>query len=67
MDLAEIDNYRLRQMPETLKPAYKQALARRSRKKAILLMCRECCGYSAQEVRKCTDNGCPLYAYRLGG
>lgn len=34
--------------------------------KAIKSFCYQCCGYSSQEVKKCTASNCPLYKYRFG-
>ena len=34
--------------------------------KAIHYQCVECMGWSAQEVKECTDPRCPLYPFRLG-
>ena len=37
-----------------------------SPRQAIRSHCRMCCGWTAGEVDRCTDPGCPLYPYRLG-
>ncbi|MBT6047833.1 MAG: hypothetical protein HOG49_13575 [Candidatus Scalindua sp.] len=34
--------------------------------KAIRFQCLECMGFSAYEIKKCTDKSCPSYPYRLG-
>ena len=34
--------------------------------KAIRCQCLECVGWSASEVKECTDHHCPLYPFRLG-
>jgi len=34
--------------------------------KAIRYQCLECVGWSASEVKECTDNHCPLYPLRMG-
>lgn len=34
--------------------------------KAIHYQCVECMGWSAQEVKECTDPHCPLYPFRMG-
>ena len=39
----------------------------RSRKAAIRSFCLECCHYETKEVENCTDEGCPLYHWRLKG
>jgi len=33
-------------------------------RKAIIAHCRECMGYNAAEVRRCTDQRCALYPFR---
>jgi len=38
---------------------------KKSRKAAIRSQCLECVGYVAKEVELCTDNGCPLFKWRL--
>ena len=37
-----------------------------TRSKAIRLKCLDCCCGSAQEVRLCTCDLCPLFPYRFG-
>jgi hypothetical protein len=34
--------------------------------KAIRYQCLECVGWSAMEVKECTDPHCPLYPFRMG-
>ena len=34
--------------------------------KAIHYQCVECMGWSAYEVKECSDHHCPLYPFRLG-
>lgn len=34
--------------------------------KAIRLKCLNCCAGSSNEVKLCTAQSCPLYAFRLG-
>ena len=34
-------------------------------RKAIQQFCRECVGFNADEVKRCTDDICPLYPFRL--
>jgi len=48
---------------------HKQRYTKRktSRKAAIRSFCLECVGYVEKEVRLCTDKGCPLYYFRIGG
>lgn len=40
---------------------------KKSRKAAIRSFCLECVAYSENEVRLCTDEGCPLFRWRLTG
>jgi hypothetical protein len=37
-----------------------------TRKEAIRAKCLDCCGGSRVEVRRCDDEDCPLWPYRLG-
>jgi len=37
-----------------------------TRKEAIRAKCLDCCAGSRVEVRRCDDEGCPLWPYRLG-
>ncbi len=37
-----------------------------TRSKAIRLKCLDCCCGSAQEVKLCTCDSCPLFPYRFG-
>lgn len=34
--------------------------------KAIRAKCLDCCGYSANEVKMCTNTKCSLYGFRFG-
>ena len=34
--------------------------------KGIRCQCLECVGWSAFEVKECTDHHCPLYPFRMG-
>ena len=55
---------RLAQMPKDFQNTYKKAIARKSMAAAVKAMCSECVGYVREEVRLCTDTGCPLFRYR---
>ena len=55
---------RLEQMPKSYRSNYKKAMRGRSQKAAISSFCLECVGYQREEVKLCTDLGCPLYPYR---
>jgi len=56
-------------MKREIPPKYRAMYERRktSRKAAIRSFCLECVGYQPEEVKRCTDTGCPLFFYRLGG
>ncbi len=36
-------------------------------RRAIILHCKECMGFNATEVRRCTSKLCPLYPFRTYG
>jgi len=54
-----------RDIPKKYQPMYNRRT--KSRKAAIRSFCLECVGYSENEVNLCTDNGCPLYKWRVHG
>lgn len=56
-----------RNLPTAYRNLYRQAMTGRSRQAAIRVFCLECVSYVREEVRQCTDQGCPLYPYRLAG
>jgi len=56
-----------RNIPKKFRGIYDKAKNGKSRKMAIRAFCLECCSYSSKEVKLCTDEGCPLYKYRLTG
>jgi len=37
-----------------------------ARKQAIRAKCLDCCGGSRAEVKRCANEDCPLWPYRLG-
>lgn len=55
---------RLNQMPPNYHNTYRKALQRKSMAAAVKSQCLECCGWQKEEVKLCTDLGCPLYKYR---
>ncbi|KPJ68577.1 MAG: hypothetical protein AMJ43_00045 [Coxiella sp. DG_40] len=55
---------RCQQMPDIHLANYKRAMRGRSMKAAIKAFCLECVCWQKEEVRLCTDLGCPLYPYR---
>ena len=58
---------RLSQMPETCKGIYKKAMTGKRRGQAVKAFCQECMGYVREEIKLCSDTGCPLYPYRPKG
>lgn len=56
--------HRCRQMPDIHLANYKKAMMGKSMKAAIKAFCLECIQWQKEEVRLCTDLGCPLYPYR---
>ena len=54
-----------REIPQKYQAMYKRR--KKSRKAAIRSQCLECVAYSENEVKLCTDDGCPLFSYRLRG
>jgi hypothetical protein len=55
---------RILQIPAIHQAVYKNAVFSKGRKDAIKAQCLECCCWQKEEVRLCTDLGCPLYPYR---
>lgn len=56
-----------RVIPQKFQKLYHKAKTGRSQAAAIRSFCVECVGYVQEEVKACTDRGCPLYEYRLTG
>jgi len=54
-----------RDVPERYQALYERAMTGRSRRAAVRSFCLECVGYQSDEVKACTDPGCPLYPYRI--
>jgi len=54
-----------RQVPKSCQETYNKRAT--SRKAAIRSFCLECMAYARDEVRQCSDHGCPLFAFRLRG
>jgi hypothetical protein len=55
---------RRKQMPKIHRANYDDAVSGKSRKAAIKAFCLMCVQWQKEEVRLCTDLGCPLYPYR---
>lgn len=56
---------RLADMPDSARRGYLRAIqGKASPRAAIKMFCTECCGWQRNEVRLCTAQACPLYAYR---
>jgi hypothetical protein len=55
---------RLAEMPQIYRKQYMKAVNRKSLRAAIKAHCLECCGWEREEVKLCTDTGCPLFQYR---
>jgi hypothetical protein len=51
-------------MPVSYRQRYKNAVERKSMRAAVDSFCVECVGYQREEIKVCTDQGCPLWAYR---
>lgn len=58
-------NFNQRYIPPKYIKQYRKAMAGRSRRMAMKAFCAECVMYAVNEVENCTDEGCPLYPYRL--
>ena len=57
----------IRDIPQRFQKLYDRAKTGRSQSAAIRSFCLECVGYCQDEVKLCTDAGCPLYEYRITG
>jgi hypothetical protein len=55
---------RRKQMPDIHRANYDNAMRGKSKKAAIRAFCLMCVQWQKEEVRLCTDLGCPLYPYR---
>jgi len=55
---------RVRDMPKPYRNMYKTAMRGRSVGAATRSFCLECVGWQREEIKHCTDLGCPLYPYR---
>lgn len=56
-----------RDIPRMFQKLYARAKTGRAQSAAIRSFCLECVGYVFEEVKLCTDTGCPLYEYRMTG
>ena len=52
-------------IPRRYSKLYDKAMKGRSRKAAMHMFCAECVGYVSKEIELCSDEGCPLYPYRM--
>ncbi len=55
----------IRNIPRKYKGLYEKRL--KSRKSSIRSFCLECVGYVPKEVERCSDDGCPLFSWRVSG
>ena len=55
---------RRKQIPKKYQGVYDKALTRGNLRAAINAHCLECVAWVSDEIRKCTDLGCPLYVHR---
>ena len=52
------------QMPKSYRANYRKALEGRSLRAVVNASCLECVCWRIEEIRQCTDLGCPKYAVR---
>jgi len=52
------------EIPKKYQILYEKAISGQSKTSAIHVHCLECCGWQKEEVKKCTDINCALFAYR---
>lgn len=52
------------QIPRSYRAIYDRAASGRSLRAAVNSFCLECCHFQIEEIRNCTDLGCPLFAVR---
>jgi len=64
---ADAIGQRLQQIPPAQQGKYKRAVRGKSLRAGADALCSECMGHVIEEVRECTDLGCPLYPYRRIG
>jgi hypothetical protein len=55
---------RREQMPRSYRATYDKAVSGKSLRAAINSFCLECVCWQIEEIRNCSDLGCPLYAVR---
>lgn len=55
---------RLSMIPPKYKSTYRRAITGDSLRAAVNAQCLECVGFLSEEVRNCSDSGCPLYMVR---
>ena len=65
MELTDSQKDRLRHIPSKFRGTFTKAWLRKaSSRRAIYAKCLDCCCYQQTEVRMCTAQCCPLFAYR---
>ena len=52
------------QMPRSYRATYDKAVSGKSLRAAVNSFCLECVCWQIEEIRNCTDLGCPLFAIR---
>ena len=52
------------QMPRSYRACYDKAVSGKSLRAAINSFCLECVCWQIEEIRNCTDLGCPLFSLR---
>ncbi len=52
------------QIPKAYRGIYKKALRGKGLRSAVNAQCLECVCWHIQEIRNCSDKGCPLWAVR---
>jgi len=55
---------RLDDMPKQYHKLYKKAMRGKSLRSAARAFCLECMAWQREEIKICTDLGCPFYPYR---
>ena len=55
---------RRNQMPRSYRACYDKAVSGKSLRASINSFCLECVCWQIEEIRKCTDLACPLFAVR---
>ena len=58
---------RRERIPVKYRGNYDKAMTGKSRKKAILAKCQDCCCWQMSEVKRCETVDCPLWLYTHNG